>query len=395
MKLAVQFGAGKIGRGFMGQLFFEAGYHTLFVEADPELARLLDERRSYRLRLLDAYARKEREITVTEVSALRSSQTARFASAFARAAVAATAVGVENLPAVAPLIAAGVRARAAYGRGPIDLFLCENGYRASRLLRRSVFDLLDADLLRWATDNVGFVGMSVARVVPARHESDPLLVCADSHRKLAYDGPAARAIPPPIEGMYPVSNFRAEVERKLYTHNLGQAALGYVGYLKGYTYVHEALADPYLADIFNGALEETTRALLAKYPIDLLPAQHREVLADVRVRFANPLLMDSVFRVARDPIRKLAPGDRLIGSARLCLAQGVVPENVALVCGAALNYDWPEDPAAVRLSEMISTEGVGAALEQLAGLEPESELGVAIVSAYHHLRDLRALWGRR
>ena len=56
-KKAVQFGAGNIGRGFMGQLLWEAGFEITFVDADKQLVALLNDRAQYPLQLLDAYSK--------------------------------------------------------------------------------------------------------------------------------------------------------------------------------------------------------------------------------------------------------------------------------------------------------------------------------------------------
>jgi mannitol-1-phosphate 5-dehydrogenase len=41
MKKAVMYGAGNIGRGFIGQLFSESGYHVVFIDiADSVVDRL-------------------------------------------------------------------------------------------------------------------------------------------------------------------------------------------------------------------------------------------------------------------------------------------------------------------------------------------------------------------
>jgi len=52
MKL-VQFGAGNIGRSFIGQLFSRAGYEVVFADVVPEVIRLLNERRRYRVEIKD------------------------------------------------------------------------------------------------------------------------------------------------------------------------------------------------------------------------------------------------------------------------------------------------------------------------------------------------------
>ena len=387
---SVQFGAGNIGRGFMGQLFFEAGYEIVFVENNKKLVSELNREKRYTLRLLDAYSKKEIDMLIEGFQALETDQVEEIAAAFSEAELVGTAVGVKNLAAIAPLIAEGICLRSKKDRGPVDIYLCENSFGAAQDLQRAVVELLPAGLADWAQEFVGFVGTSVARMVPAPgsrfQDQDSLFVAADSYHQLPYDGKAARAEQPQIEGMKPVSNFRAEVERKLFTHNLGHAAMGYLGYLRGYAYIHESFQDAFLCSVFEGALDETTRALLKMYPEDLDRGEQEEIRRDVRLRFANPMIMDTVQRVARDPLRKLGPEDRLIGSAQLCLRQGLFPENIAFVCAAALCYDYPQDPDALRLQGMIRAKGIEQTLKNVSGVAAQSSLGRKILSSYRQLK---------
>jgi mannitol-1-phosphate 5-dehydrogenase len=396
MKTAVQFGAGNIGRGFMGQLFWEAGYKTYFIEYDKELVAMLNKAGRYPLRLLDAYSKKEINLTIDNIEAVSTEETERAAEIFAGADIAGTAVGERALEAIAPIVAAGIRKRMSGPRGPLDIYMCENMYPAGDTLKNYVFEFLSGEEREWAEQNIGFVSTSVARMVPApdkRFENEgPLFVVADSYHKLPYDLPARRAPEPPIEGLKGVSNFKAEVERKLYTHNLGHAAMGYIGYLKGYTYVHEPFEDDFLRPIFDGALEETAGALVKMYPKDIDPEEHREIREDVNVRFGNPMLMDSLTRVARDPLRKLGKSDRLVGSAKLCLDYGIFPEYIAYICGAAFCYDYPEDPKAVELQEIIRAKGIEAAVNEVSGVDPASPLGKKIIESYNDLRQKRETW---
>ena len=110
-KLAVQFGAGNIGRGLMGQLLQEGGFDIVFVDANASLVEQLNRRGSYPLRLLDAYSRSIRDLTIDRFRVLHTSHEAAIAEAIVTARVVATAVGVANLNAVAPLLAAGIRRR--------------------------------------------------------------------------------------------------------------------------------------------------------------------------------------------------------------------------------------------------------------------------------------------
>ncbi|MBN1836180.1 MAG: hypothetical protein JW820_10045 [Spirochaetales bacterium] len=379
----------------MGQLFFEAGYRTVFVEADESLVRLLNEEGRYPLRLLDAASKRELDMTIEAVSALSTAEAEEVAQAFAGASVVGTAVGVANLSQVAALIARGIERRRSAGGGPVDIYLCENSLDAYQVLQKAVYRELDPASKAWADGQVGFVGTVVARMVPAPGErfrgKGPLFVVADSYHRLPYDGSARRAPEPPIEGLEAAKDFQAVVERKLFTYNLVHAALAYLGYLRGYAYVHEPFDDPEVRETVYGALDETGQALLAKFPAALDAAGQEQVKQDITLRFSNPMIMDTIPRVARDPLRKLGPQDRIIGAARLCLDQGVAPRHIAAVAAAALCYDHPEDPAAGRLQALIRERGPAAALAEVAGIEPDAtgaigEFGRNIVAAYHDMR---------
>jgi mannitol-1-phosphate 5-dehydrogenase len=309
--------------------------------------------------------------------------------------VVGTAVGVANLDSVAALISSGVHLRQLRGRPPVDIYLCENSPTAYESLRDAVFARLDDKGQDWARSHLGCVGMVVARMVPPAtadaHSGDPLLVTADSYRRLPYDRLASRAPPPPIEGMVAVDDFAAEVQWKLYTYNLVHAALGYLGHLKQYRYIHESFDDPVIGLLVDRALDEVDAALIRRYPGPVTRGGQRRVRDDIRLRFSNPMLMDTVQRVARDPVRKLGPEDRLIGAARLCVANGVFPRSIARIAGAALCYDDPADPVAVKLQDMLRTEGPEAVLGSITGVQSAAsdtggDLGRCIIRAYHEFR---------
>ena len=390
MKKAVQFGAGNIGRGFMGQLLWEAGFEITFVDADKQLVALLNDRGQYPLQLLDAYSKKQRTVVVDGFTAIATDQRDKVATAIMQASLITTAVGVKNLEAASRLLAEGLGQRFEQNPIPLDIFLCENMFGAAPLLEKQVTQHLPESIQQWAKKNIGFVGTSVARMVASdsqQRREEPLLITADSYRRLPYDCRASKAGDPGIEGFYPVQHFGAEMVRKLYTHNLGHASLAYLGYLRGYTYIHELFEDELISSAFENALDETSQALLKRYPDALDPQEHWHVRRDVRIRFGNPMMEDAIIRVAKDPIRKLGPEDRLIGSARLCLEEGIFPENIARVCGAALCYDFEGDAEALELQEMIRTQGIERTLERVSHIKVDVPLGQKIIESYHDWQE--------
>jgi len=73
MNQSVQFGAGNIGRGFIGHLLWESGYRIVFVEAYPDLVKLLNARSNYPLRLLEKNG-QEKNVTIDNLVAYQTEE---------------------------------------------------------------------------------------------------------------------------------------------------------------------------------------------------------------------------------------------------------------------------------------------------------------------------------
>lgn len=369
----VQFGAGNIGRGFMGQIYTEAGYEVVFIDVAEPIVDALNHRRSYPLRLVGPD--RFEELTIAPVRAVNGGNIDAVAAEIAGAEFVCTAVGVNALPHLVPALAEGIRRR----EGTLNVILCENQLHCSALLR----GLLESHLTPEQLVRVGLVESSVGRMVPvlaeAERASDPLLIAAEDYPPLPVDRSGFFGDPPPVPALRPVEHFEAYVERKLYIHNCGHAVTGYLGYLHGSEYVSDALNLTEVADTADRAMRESGEALRRKYQLDLDDLrQEREGLLR---RFRNVHLRDTIFRVCRDPIRKLRPDDRLVGAALNCLDQGVEPENIVKGIAAALRFDHPDDPSGQTIQSTIRDFGLGEALARFTGQNPNNELGRRIIEA--------------
>lgn len=382
MKKAVQFGAGNIGRGFLGQLFSESGFETVFVDVAADLVRMLKARREYPLRIVDERATT---VTVRNVRAVDAADREAVARELADADIAATAVGVNVMDSIAASLAAGFSLRFADARSsPLDVIVCENLLGAGPFMRSKVKEHLEPALHPVLDAKAGFVEASIGRMVPVMTDrvraEDPLLIEVEAYCDLPVDAEAFRGPVPDIVHLQPLPRFGAYVERKLFVHNCGHAAAAYLGYQRRYEYVWQAMADPQVAGVVRGAMSETCEALARKHGLDRRElAGHADDLAR---RFANKALGDQVSRVARDPVRKLGPNDRLVGALRLCVEQGVDPRCVLKAVAAALQYDAPDDPAAVRLQGLLRLRGLETVLGDVCGLPGGSTEAALVREAY-------------
>jgi len=378
-RTAVQFGAGNIGRGFLAQLFHESGLEVVFVEVAPGLVEALNRERAYTIRIVGPGAR---EVRITGVRAVDGRDSEAVAQELAACQIACTAVGAAALPRIVPNLARGLLLRHARSAPPLNILICENLHGADAHVRSLVEAHLPAAEAQAILTRTGFVQAVVSRMVPLQESrpEEPLSLRVEAYKRLPVDAAAVAGQLPPIAGVEPVAGFQAHVERKLYTHNCAHAALGYLGWLRGVDCAHLALEEPVVRETLDAVLAETGTALIARHGFD--PQEHRAHVADLLTRFANAELGDTCFRLARDPLRKLAPDDRLVGAARLCESQGIVPAAVARVIGAALRFDSPEDPSAVALQRRLREEGLDRVLEDVCGIDPGEPLGRAVKAAW-------------
>ncbi len=383
MKQAIIFGAGNIGRGFIGQLFSESGYLVNFVDVDLGLLAALNRRGEYTIRLVTNES--SRDVRVGPVRGLPANDREAVAEVIAQAEIGATAVGAGALKHVAPTLAAGLTRRAEQGvTAPLNLIICENLKGAADIFRELVKAELPSQYHPYLAQYVGLVDTVIARMVPPLppelRAQDPSLIVVEPYQELPVDAAAWVGSPPAIVGMQPVAPFSFYTERKLYMHNAGHAVLGYVGYQRGYLYGYEALQEAEIAQAVRGAMAESQQALEKKYGLaagSITPSRE-----DLIARFHNRALGDTIFRLGRDPIRKLAHNDRLIGAALTALEQGVEPVNLVKGIVATLHFDPPEDPVALQLQVQLQQDGLEAVLQNVCGLAPGSPLAQRIKNAF-------------
>jgi mannitol-1-phosphate 5-dehydrogenase len=386
LKKAVHFGAGNIGRGFLGQLYFESGYDTTFVDVVEEVVSALHARRGYPLRIVEE---TETTLQIGRVDAVNGNDLDAVARALAEADIASTAVGVNVLPHIAGAIARGIERRFSAPNPPLNIIVCENLIHAGSYLREQVRAHLAPHLHAALDEKVGFVEASIGRMVPvmtnAQKAEDSLLVCVEPYCELPVDANGFKGPVPEIAHMKALPNFGAYVERKLFVHNLSHAATAYLGYLRGHEFIWQAIRDDQVRAAVDAATAESCRALAHKHGLDKAGLDaHR---ADLIRRYHNRALGDQVARVARDPMRKLGPNDRLIGAARMCLDQGMDPEHIAYVAAAALRYDAADDPSAQNIQSIRKERGIDGILREICQVGPDSRLAALIGQGTERLRN--------
>jgi mannitol-1-phosphate 5-dehydrogenase len=346
-RTAVHFGAGNIGRGFIGLLLHEAGFEVVFADVNADLIGALQSTPSYRV--IEAGAGGV-EKTVSGYRAIDSNADPDgLVAAIAAADVVTTAVGPNILKFVAPAIAAGILARPISAR-PLAVMACENALGATALLRAEIEK-------HAAADEIGlraiFANTAVDRIVPEQSTAG-LDVLVEPYCEWAVESVPFGATVPDIPGAHFVPDLAPYIERKLFTVNTGHAATAYHGRLAGHATIAAALADAAVRSAVEAVLGETAEFLVAKHDF---PAEEQQAyLRKTLERFSNPAIDDSVERVGRQPIRKLSRHERFVGPAAEIAEAGGSADALLAAMAAALRFDAPGDEEAVKLQALLRAD---------------------------------------
>ncbi|WP_319559500.1 mannitol-1-phosphate 5-dehydrogenase [Marispirochaeta sp.] len=377
MKLAVQFGAGNIGRGFIGALLSRSGYRVLFVDISDIIIPELQKRGEYTVEIVGETRSEE---TVSPVDGCYPDDDALL-DAIAGAEIVTTAVGPNVLEHIALRIAAGLERRRQKGSsGTVNIIACENMVNASSKLKELVEESLDEETKAYVKKYAGFPDSAVDRIVPPMEESDDVLrVRVEDFSEWIVDRGGFAGAVPEIAGMQLTDTLTAFVERKLFTLNTGHAIAAYLGSLHGYGTIDQSIGDDQIRQIVRGAMEESGEVLVRRYGFDR--EKHREYIEKILRRFANPWLKDDVQRVGRQPLRKLGFDDRLIKPLRGTTEYSLPNQNLLVGIAAALYFRNDDDAQAARLRELLEISDIKEVLPRITSLN-DTEVLTAIENAY-------------
>ncbi|ARK28587.1 mannitol-1-phosphate 5-dehydrogenase [Halalkalibacter krulwichiae] len=379
---AVHFGAGNIGRGFIGLLLNESGFHTTFVDVNSEIVELLNERQEYKVVLA---ANSKDEVLVNDVSAINSiTEKELVIEAIAKADLVTTAVGPNILAVIAPLLAKGLSERVKENRTPLNVIACENLIGGSTLLKEHVYSHLSEADQALIKQLVAFPDAAVDRIVPNQSNEDKLLVMVEPYYEWVVDESMLIGEKPAVKGITYVEELNPYIERKLFTVNTGHAVTAYLGYHYQISSIDQAVNNDEVRVLLEQTLNETGELLVKKHGFN--KEEHQTYIGKIIERFKNVYLADDVTRVGRGPLRKLGPNDRLVGPAKQYIE--VVqkqPVYLAKSIAAALHYDVKTDEEAVKVQQLLAEKGLQHAISEITELIPSDPLFELIVEQYQLL----------
>lgn len=381
-KEAIHFGAGNIGRGFIGLILNQSGYHVTFVDVNESIISEIKKRKSYTVELL---SEDKEQFFVEDVTGLSSNQDQQqVLDNLIKADVITTAVGPNILKVIAQSIALAISKRAKENKQqPCHIIACENMIEGSSHLKEQTIQYLDNFEIAYMNQWIGFLDAAVDRIVPLQQNHDPLLVQVEPFYEWVIDTTNAKA-PLDFIGVTYTTHMDAYIERKLFTVNTAHSTIAYVGYNHQAKKIDEALKIAEINELVKAVLAETSSYLVLQHKFD----QHEmnSYVKKTLERLANPRLDDDVVRVARSPLRKLSNQDRFIKPLLACQKLNLKTAALELAIAYALLYDYPQDQESIDLQAQIKKDGYHATLCQISGLSTDDPTVARITALVQQLK---------
>lgn len=308
----VQWGAGNIGRSFIGSVFNKSGYKVTFIDIDTLLIEALNKASSYVVKTIDGSTTKD--IVVQGVSAINGNNQEEVNNAIIGASLIGVSVGKNVWPHIASSLATAIISRyKEKPREPLNIILAENIHHASTFVTSLITPHLPDNFP--FTTYVGLVETSIGKMVPLQDIHQPLVLKSEVYNELIVDKNGFIGALPEVKDLHPVTPIEAYVDRKLFIHNLGHATTSYVGFSThpNSPLIATVLEDKEVLTLVREAMVESSEVLLELHPTVFTKISLLEHIDDLLRRFQNLALGDTLYRVGRDLKRKLRYDDRLMG----------------------------------------------------------------------------------
>lgn len=373
MKLAIQFGAGAIGRGLLGKIIHDSGYELVFVDVFDKIVDQINEDGYVGLELMD---HDNEAIKLDKVSALCSTKTEDLEKIYekiAQADIITTSVRVENLDSTSKILVKGLEKKEA-NSPKVDIMAFENAFRASDILKNHILEnsnFKEEDLDKLAT----FPNTVTDRIVQNKMvDGRSVVEISDDFEAVIEQTKLKDPNSKPIKDAEYTQNIDEELERKLFLVNGVHAATSYFGHYKGYTMMDKAFGDEEILSDVKKLMEESSEVLIKKYSFD---KDQLDKFKEAKLnRFLKTASHDEVARVARDPQRKLGKTDRLVSPAISAYDNNSSYDYLAKAIAYAFKYDNKEDEKAMEIQEYIKENGIEKAIEKYTEITKKQRPGL-------------------
>ena len=296
MKLAIHFGAGNIGRGFIAPVLQENNYEVVFVDVNKELIEQINLLQRYKVKSISLNASSD--IFVKNISGLLLDDEEFLNEKLAQADLITTSVGPKFVKDIFNLVSSTKTEK-------IQTFIAfENMYRAST-----------SNSTESGLSKLVLIDAVVDKIVPPQNITS-LDVIVEEYGSIILDN-NVNTKPLNESKIVSYSNYEHEFYKKLWLLNGLHLKLAYFGLSRNIKYIHEILSNQEGLDFAERAIDSLSKAysLFSNSTEDL-----KDFKQTILNRFSMPEIQDEVTRIARNPQIKFSKDERFERPLRLLIS---------------------------------------------------------------------------
>lgn len=383
---AIVIGAGRIGRGFVTKMLVDNQVEVVFFEASEGLYRRLADDNQYTIHVL---GHSHLDTEVKGFKAYHIADIDGLAEELVDSDYIFTAVGGQHMESLGATIGSALAKMDMSQLKALNIVTCENWINPAKTLRASMMEKMTHEQKALFERKVG-VSESVV-MTTGTGNPDP------SQKVNVLDTWIQNQLYLPIDrdriiGDLPnwtefefVAGFGDLLTQKLYTNNTSVATIAFLGKLKGFRLVAEAANDPEIETILDEVYSEINYSLIHGLNID--EQSQMKFSKRAKQKYQDREIVDVLTRIARDPMRKLRPSDRLVGPAKLAMSIGLEPKAICLAIAAALFYEDENDKGACELKALRESKGIKYIINKVCGIEEVDPLYDLIMKSVDLLKE--------
>ena len=316
-KLALHFGAGNIGRGFIAPVLKENNYDVIFVDVDKSLINKIKKDKHFDIKLIES---KNLYKSVENIDGINLSDEEELNKALNQCSIVTTSVGPNHVGEVLKIVINNAKNR------ELNFIAFENQYRSSTTSK------IKCD---YKENNIKFTDVVVDKIIPKQElneldifvEEYGMILIDESHEKIFKESEIVR-----------YGDYEYEFRKKLWMLNGYHLCLSYFGLANNLKYVHELFINKNTKDFTEKMGKEFLESVLLLKNEDRV--QLERFMDTIHKRFSNSMINDELRRVARNPLIKFAKNERFHGPLDLLIDNDKSIESFKQILDILYEYDF-------------------------------------------------------
>ena len=316
-KLALHFGAGNIGRGFIAPVLQENNFQVIFIDINENLINKINKAKKYEIRYLNS---KKENNSIENIEGVSLSDTKNLSTLIKKSELITTSVGPNYVKDVVNTVVDN------NSGNDLNFIAFENKYRCSTVTK-SECEVDDKNLY--------FIDAVVDKIIPVQN-SELLDIHVEEYGSIVLD--ENHNAPLDESDVVTYGNYEYEFKKKLWMLNGLHLCLAYYGLSKNLKYIHELFT--------NSETKEFTKTISTNYfeSVLLLGFEERDKIENYKKsivdRFSNDEISDELIRVARNPLFKFSQNERFQGPIDLLLKNNRSVAGFSELLDILFDYDF-------------------------------------------------------